>query len=130
MLRADFPKENIDGEAIEWALSRLLDVDRRRKILVVLSDGAPVDDSTLKENGPDYLSDHLGDVVEGISNGTEVEIAAFGIGFKAHPFYPHSHHVEEPSQLGGELLMFITDLLLSTEGSAAMSALREEPTRL
>ena len=126
MLRADFPKQNIDGEAIIWALSRLYGVNRQRKILIVLSDGAPVDDSTLRENGPHYLSDHLRKVVEDTSNGEQVEIAALGIGFAAHPFYPRTHFVEEPSKFGVELLKFITDLLLNTERPTAKSTLERD----
>jgi cobaltochelatase CobT len=112
MLRPDFPKENIDGEAIEWAASRLRNVDRSRKILIVLSDGAPVDDSTLLENGNRYLSDHLEHVVEQLKREGDIEIAAFGIGFAAHKFYPATHSVDNPEILGMELLHFITSLLL------------------
>jgi cobaltochelatase CobT len=129
MLRADFPKENIDGEAIEWAVSRLRNVDRQRKILIVLSDGAPVDDSTLLENGPDYLSNHLREVIENIINGKKVEIAAVGIGFAVHPFYPRTHYVEDPSELGVELLRCITGLLLNSGMAASMSALGQESAK-
>ena len=112
MLRADLPKENIDGEAIEWAASRLRGVQQERKILIVLSDGAPVDDSTLNENGPNYLSDHLRSVVEEIKREGKIEIGAFGIGFASHDFYPVSRSIEDVSELGKELLRFITDMLL------------------
>lgn len=115
MLRADFPKENIDGEAIEWAVSRLLNIPRRRKILIVLSDGAPVDDSTLKENGPHYLADHLQYVVERLIYEGQIEIAAFGIGFDCHPFYPLRRSVQNPADLGIELLRFLTSVLLKSE---------------
>lgn len=112
MLRADFPKENIDGEAIEWAASRLRNISRKRRILIILSDGAPVDDSTLNENGLQYLSDHLRDVVENLKSEGEIEVAAFGIGFAVHLYYPVTHYVEDPSDLGIELLRFMTGLLL------------------
>lgn len=117
MLRYDYPKENVDGEAIEWAVARLRDVDRRRKILIVLSDGAPVDDSTLLENGPSYLSNHLQEVVEKVTREGQVEIAAFGIGFGPHQFYPVKHHVDDPSTLGTELLKFVGNLLMNDSGS-------------
>lgn len=112
MMRADLPKENIDGEAIAWAASRLHNIDARRKILVVLSDGAPVDDSTLYENGPQYLSDHLQIVVEDMKRAGEIEIAAFGIGYACHSFYPMTHHADNPSNLGLELLRFLANILL------------------
>lgn len=113
MLRPDYPKENIDGEAIDWAASRLRNVDRPRKILIVLSDGAPVDDSTIIENGDWFLSDHLEDVVERLKREGEIEIAAFGIGFATHEFYPAKHSVDNPADLGIDLLRFITSLLLN-----------------
>ncbi|MCJ2187348.1 cobaltochelatase CobT-related protein [Novosphingobium beihaiensis] len=117
MLRADLPKENIDGEAIEWAESRLRNIARKRKILIVLSDGAPVDDSTLNENGAHYLSDHLRDVVDSLICKKEIEVSAFGIGFAPHSFYPAVRYVEAPSELGIELLKFMTDLLIGNEKS-------------
>jgi len=115
MLRADLPKENIDGEAIEWAASRLRNLDAKRKILIVLSDGAPVDDSTLNENGPQYLSDHLQNVVEDVKCEGAIEIAAFGIGYACHSFYPTTHYVENASELGLELLRFLTGILLRSQ---------------
>lgn len=119
MLRADLPKENVDGEAIEWAASRLRSIPRKRKILIILSDGAPVDDSTISENRPDYLSDHLQHVVENLTAEGNIAVAAFGIGYAVHLFYPTTHYVENPSDLGGELLQFMTDQLLASgvEGS-------------
>lgn len=123
MLRPDFPKENIDGEAIEWAVSRLRDVNRTRKILIVLSDGAPVDDSTINENGPNYLGDHLRAVVERLVHDGKIEVAAFGIGFATHSFYPMTHHVDDASELGTELLRFLTELLVADrEDATKMSA--------
>ena len=115
MLRPDLPKENIDGEAIEWAASRLRSIERKRKILIVLSDGAPVDDSTLNENGPDYLGDHLQYVVEELKSEDGIEIAAFGIGFRCHRFYSRTHSIENPADLGIELLRFLTGILLKTD---------------
>lgn len=116
MLRPDFPKENIDGEAIQWAVSRLREMGHSRKILIVLSDGAPVDDSTLNENNASYLIDHLESVVEELVGTEEVEVAAFGIGCVAHRFYPRSNYVDAPADLGPELLRFITEILCDDEG--------------
>jgi cobaltochelatase CobT len=111
MLRPDLTKENIDGEAIEWAASRLLAAPESRKILIVLSDGAPVDDSTLTENGPTYLGDHLRQVVDRISTDGQIELAAMGIGYRTHEFYAISDHVEAPDELGTALVSFIEKLL-------------------
>src|SRR5262249_36195393 len=81
MLRPDLPKENIDGEALQWAAKRLMMLPQRRKYLVVLSDGAPVDDSTLKANGLTYLSDHLKIVVNDIVEAGDIHLSAVGIGY-------------------------------------------------
>jgi cobaltochelatase CobT len=112
MLRPDLPKENVDGEAIWWAAGRLSSLAARRKLLIVLSDGAPVDDSTLTENRPTYLADHLRTVVEGIIEEGEIEIAAMGIGYRTHDFYPKSGFVEAPDDLGAALLALLEDLLV------------------
>lgn len=113
MLRPDFPKENIDGEAIEWAASRLRSLERRRRLLLVLSDGAPVDESTLRENGPNYLGDHLRAVIDELEGSDDIELAALGIGFAVNRFYSVSRMVGDPPDLGVTLLRFITDLLCS-----------------
>jgi len=75
MLRPDLPKENIDGEAVQWAAKRLLLLPQSQKRLIVLSDGAPVDDSTLLENGLTYLSDHLHIVVKRIVEARQIKLA-------------------------------------------------------
>lgn len=111
MLRPDLNKENIDGEAIEWAAARLLAAPESRKILIVLSDGAPVDDSTLTENGQTYLGDHLRQVVDKISTDGQIELAAMSIGYRTHEFYAKSDHVEAPDELGAALVSFIERLL-------------------
>lgn len=113
MLRPDYPKDNIDGEAIEWAAQRLRSIPKQRRILIVLSDGAPVDDSTLNENGPTYLRDHLQVVVERLTQENEIVIASFGVGFKPHPFYTIGRHVDDPANLGSGLLELLRDLLVS-----------------
>ena len=113
MLRPDLPKENIDGEAILWASERLSALPNKRKHLIVLSDGAPVDDSTLMENGPTYLADHLREVVEDVVAAGAVKIAAMGIGYKAHQFYPTSGYVDAPDELGAALVSMIEEMLSS-----------------
>lgn len=111
MLRPDLPKENIDGEAIQWAAHRLSTLPNKRKILIVLSDGAPVDDATLTENRPDYLGDHLREVVENLVADGDIRIAAMGIGYRVHLFYPTSSYVEAPSELGAALITMIEQML-------------------
>jgi|TARA_B100000378_G_C18012122_1_gene401052 cobaltochelatase CobT len=111
MLRHDLTKENIDGEAIQWAANRLIDHPANRKILIVLSDGAPVDDSTLLENGPTYLFDHLHDVVSHIISDSRICIASLGIGFRPHDFYPQSSYVESPKDMGNALVVLLESLL-------------------
>jgi cobaltochelatase CobT len=111
MLRPDLPKENIDGEAIQWAAHRLSNLPNKRKILIVLSDGAPVDDATLTENSPAYLGDHLREVVENIVAEANIRIAAMGVGYRVHLFYPASNYVEAPNELGAALITLIEQIL-------------------
>ena len=83
-------KENIDGEAIAWARSRLLDQSVSDRLLIVVSDGAPVDDSTIQANGPRYLERHLIHAVTDISRRRDLRIVGIGIGFEVWRFYPQS----------------------------------------
>lgn len=87
MLRPDLPKENIDGEAVEWARDRLKRLTQSRKFLIIISDGAPVDDSTLMENGSDYLLRHLRSVVGEIEAEGEIRLSAIGIGHDVTSYY-------------------------------------------
>jgi cobaltochelatase CobT len=111
MLRPDLPKENIDGEAIEWAASRLCLREESHKLLIVLSDGAPVDDSTLLENGDTFLADHLKAVVTELNDKSDIEIASIGIGYAAHDFYKNSDYVAAPSDLAAVTIKFITNMI-------------------
>jgi cobaltochelatase CobT len=111
MLRPDLLKENIDGEAILWAERRLLALPQRRKHLIVLSDGAPVDDSTLLANGPDYLSDHLRSVVERLQQLNQIDLAAVVIGREAGPLYPVFDQIDAASDLGNALVSLIERIL-------------------
>jgi cobaltochelatase CobT subunit len=104
MLRPDLPKENIDGEALLWCAERLSALPQSRKHLIVLSDGAPVDDSTLHENGSKYLSDHLQDVVKRIVESQKIHLAAIAIGKPFHDFYPASSWIDAPDDLGVALI--------------------------
>lgn len=114
MLRPDLLKENIDGEAIEWAASRLRSLDQRHKLLIVLSDGAPVDDSTLAENGNTFLADHLRAVVTELNNESEIHLGSFGVGYAPHDFYRTSDYVEAPSDLGTNLIDFLGKMITRT----------------
>ena len=107
MLRPDLPKENIDGEAILWAVKRLRALPQQRKHLVVVSDGAPVDDSTLQENGLTYLSDHLRAVISSIIEAGDIQLAAIGIGYYGNDFYPVRRHVDAPDELGTTLISLL-----------------------
>lgn len=112
MLRPDLPKENIDGEAILWASDRLLELPASRKHLVILSDGAPVDDSTLAENHSSYLSDHLRFVIENLMADGKIKVSAMGIGYRVHEYYKASSYIEAPAELGKEVLLLLEKVLL------------------
>jgi cobaltochelatase CobT len=88
LLRTALLKENIDGEAIAWARSRLLAQRAADRLLIYISDGAPVDDSTLKENGPSYLERHLLHVVNDIERRRDLRIVGIGIGYDLHRYVP------------------------------------------
>ncbi|MCX8474657.1 MAG: hypothetical protein MT490_02560 [Sphingomonas sp.] len=90
MLHPDLLRENVDGEALDWAVERLSSAPARYKLLIMLSDGAPVDDSTLKENGPSYLEWHLCRSIARIEGGNEVTLGALGIGYEVGRYYRHS----------------------------------------
>lgn len=111
MLRRDLLKENIDGEAIEWAASRLRRYAEPRKCLILLSDGAPVDDSTLLANDGGYLDRHLRAVIGEIENAGDVRLAAIGLRSGVGHLFRHSTLVESPEQLEGALVQLIDQLL-------------------
>lgn len=111
MLKEDLLKENIDGEALLWAYTRLLDRPERRKILMVISDGAPIDDSTLSANGGGFLERHLCSVIEMIGKHGRVELSAIGIGHDVSRYYPRAVRVFDADELGGAVMREFTDLL-------------------
>jgi cobaltochelatase CobT len=113
MLWKDLLKENIDGEAIEWAASRLRQRRESHKYLIVLSDGAPVDDSTLYENGDAYLERHLLSVIHEIAQADDIQLAAIGIGHDVERYYSRSITVAAPEELEGAILQLIEQLLRS-----------------
>ncbi len=100
MLKEGLLKENIDGEAISWAFSRLKKRREERKILMVISDGAPVDDSTLSVNSGDFLEKHLKKVVKFIEDKSDIEILAIGIGHDVSRYYNRAIKITDVNELG------------------------------
>jgi cobaltochelatase CobT len=99
LLRTDLLKENIDGEALEWACARLMSRKASRRALIVISDGAPVDDSTLQANDLDYLGDHLRSVVAAVQSSGEIELFGVGIDYSPSRFYRDARKSSSPDEL-------------------------------
>ena len=104
MLHDSLLKENIDGEALQWAHTRLLTRSEQRRILIVISDGAPVDDSTLCANYNGFLDQHLRDVIHAIQTRSCVELMAIGIGHDVSRYYRRAITISSAEQLGGTLI--------------------------
>jgi len=110
MLREGLLKENIDGEALLWAHNRLIARCEQRRILMVISDGAPVDDSTLSVNAGNYLERHLRDVIDYIETRSPVELVAIGIGHDVTRYYRRAVTIMDVEQLGGTMMEKLTEL--------------------
>ncbi len=110
MMREGLLKENIDGEALTWAHNRLIARPEQRKILMVISDGAPVDDSTLSVNAGNYLEQHLRRVIEEIETRSTVELTAIGIGHDVTRYYRKAVTIVDAEQLGGAMTEQLIDL--------------------
>ena len=110
MLKEGLLKENIDGEAISWAFSRLNKRKEERKILMVISDGAPVDDSTLSVNSGDYLEKHLKKIVKFIENKSDIEILAIGIGHDVSRYYNKAIKITDVQELGDVMIEQLSGL--------------------
>ena len=110
MLKEGLLKENIDGEAISWAYNRLKKRKEERKILMVISDGAPVDDSTLSVNSGDFLEKHLKKMVQFIENKTEIEILAIGIGHDVSRYYNKAIKITDVNELGDVMISQLSSL--------------------
>ncbi|MBO0739141.1 MAG: cobaltochelatase subunit CobT [Alphaproteobacteria bacterium] len=110
MLREGILKENIDGEALIWAHERLRTRSEQRRILMVISDGAPVDDSTLSVNPGNYLEKHLREVIHDIERLGEVELTAIGIGHDVTRYYRRAVTIVDAEQLGGVMLEKLAEL--------------------
>jgi cobaltochelatase CobT len=109
-MREGLLKENIDGEALAWAHRRLLARPEQRRILMMISDGAPVDDSTLSVNPGNYLERHLLWVIEEIETRSPVELIAIGIGHDVTRYYRRAVTITDPSELAGAMTDKLVEL--------------------
>jgi cobaltochelatase CobT len=126
MMREGLLKENIDGEALMWAHNRLIARPEQRRILMVISDGAPVDDSTLSVNAGNYLERHLRHVIEEIEDKSGVELTAIGIGHDVTRYYRKAVTIVDAEQLGGAM----TEQLIGLFAEEKDHGRRGTPTRL
>ena len=110
MLREGLLKENVDGEALAWSHERLQKRPEERKILIVISDGAPVDDSTLSANREDYLDNHLREIILQIEKDSPIELQAIGIGHDVTKYYKNALTINRAEELGEVLLDELTKL--------------------
>ena len=110
MLREGLLKENIDGEALLWAHNRLLGRPEHRRVLMVISDGAPVDDATLSANPGNFLERHLRDVIGWIETRSPVELTAIGIGHDVTRYYRRAVTLVDAEELGGTMMQNLADL--------------------
>ncbi|HZA02413.1 MAG TPA: cobaltochelatase subunit CobT [Hyphomicrobiaceae bacterium] len=110
MMREGLLKENIDGEALVWAHNRLLARPEQRRILMMISDGAPVDDSTLSVNSGSYLENHLRQVIQEIENRSPIDLIAIGIGHDVTRYYRRAVTITDPSELAGALTNKLVEL--------------------
>ncbi|WP_201859474.1 cobaltochelatase subunit CobT [Microvirga soli] len=126
MMREGLLKENIDGEALDWAHKRLLGRPEQRRILMVISDGAPVDDSTLSVNPGNYLERHLRYVIEEIETRSPVELIAIGIGHDVTRYYRRAVTIVDAEELGGVMTEKLAELFEENAGPPARGAPRRK----
>jgi cobaltochelatase CobT len=127
MMREGLLKENIDGEALDWAHKRLLARTEQRRILMMISDGAPVDDSTLSVNTGNYLERHLRWVIEEIEQRSPVELIAIGIGHDVTRYYRRAVTIVDAEELGGAMIEKLAELF---EEAPEAEPVRRSPRRL
>ena len=131
MMREGLLKENIDGEALAWAHSRLLARPEHRRILMMISDGAPVDDSTLSVNSSSYLEHHLRHVIHEIETRSPVELIAIGIGHDVTRYYSRAVTITDPSELAGAMTEKLVELFEEDQtgkgGGATFARRRRRP---
>jgi cobaltochelatase CobT len=122
MMREGLLKENIDGEALEWAHQRLLGRPEQRRIMMVISDGAPVDDSTLSVNPGNYLERHLRHVINQIETRSPVELIAIGIGHDVTRYYRRAVTIVDAEELGGVMTEKLAELFEENSDPRGRSA--------
>ena len=125
MMKEGLLKENIDGEALEWASKRIMSRSEARKILMVISDGAPVDDSTLSVNSASYLEKHLRDVINMIENKKLIELIAIGIGHDVTRYYEHAVTITDVEQLAGAMTEQLAGLFENKNTLRKLNRLRK-----
>ena len=125
MLREGLLKENIDGEALLWAHNRLLGRPEQRRILMVISDGAPVDDATLSANPGNYLERHLREVIHYIETKSNVELTAIGIGHDVTRYYRRAVTIVDAEELGGTMMARLAELFDENTGQDLRKAARK-----
>ena len=124
MMKEGLLKENIDGEALEWAHRRMISRPEQRRILMVISDGAPVDDSTLSVNSANYLEKHLRDVIEMVEKRKQVELIAIGIGHDVTRYYERAVTITDAEQLAGAITEQLASLFDNDPRSAKKAMMR------
>ncbi len=110
-------KENVDGEALEWGVRRLCAAAKARRVLIVISDGAPVDDATLTANGPNILDDHLRLVTQDVVHNGEIELYGLGLGYQMFRYYPQYAVVRTDKDIG-EIAIPILGAIIATGAHA------------
>ena len=110
MMREGLLKENIDGEALAWAHARMLARPEQRRIIMMISDGAPVDDSTLSVNSGTYLEKHLRQVIHEIETHSPVELIAIGIGHDVTRYYRRAVTITDAEELAGAMTEKLAEL--------------------
>lgn len=118
MLRPDLLKENVDGEALEWAAGRLFDRSEASKVLLVFSDGAPVDDSTLTQNAPHYLFHHLTQVISTLENDERIRLMAIGLGHDVGKCYKTSRRIDSSDQFGLAVIDLLKEGLIGNDSAS------------
>jgi cobaltochelatase CobT len=129
MMREGLLKENIDGEALIWAHNRLLARTEQRRILMVISDGAPVDDSTLSVNSGNYLEKHLRQVITDIESRSPIELIAIGIGHDVTRYYQRAVTIVDAEELGGAMTDKLAELFDENRSSAPAPRRPVKPRR-
>jgi len=129
MMREGLLKENIDGEALLWAHQRLMGRSEQRRILMMISDGAPVDDSTLSVNPGNYLERHLRHVIEDIENNSPIELLAIGIGHDVTRYYKRAVTIVDAEELAGAITEQLADLFEENPEVASRPGARKKMKR-